>query len=171
MPSAGRRRSPTSGATLAVDGHVKVYSGRKGRLPKHFVSREKLCLPASTSYWINALGGKPLLCLHKTLDPKMVAAIETDVVPALQDIGIVDAAAPDLTAKAPGHPALTLVFDREGWSPDLFRRLARRGIACLTWHKNFNGENWPVEDFSAMTVPIHGPAMNGTAPSGWPKSR
>ena len=158
-----QEEEPDLWATLAVDGHVKVYSGRKGRLPKHFVSREKLCLPASTSYWINALGGKPLLCLHKTLDPKMVAAIETDVVPALQDIGIVDAAAPDLTAKAPGHPALTLVFDREGWSPDLFRRLARRGIACLTWHKNFNGENWPVEDFSAMTVPIHGPAMNGTA--------
>ena len=88
----------------AVDGHVKVYSGRKGRLPKHFVSREMLCLPASTSYWI-----KPLLCLHKTLDPKMVAAIETDVVPALQNLGIVNPAA-DLTAEAPGHPALTLVL-------------------------------------------------------------
>ncbi len=104
---------PELWATLAVDGHVKVYAGRKGRLPKHFVSRQKLCLPASTGYWINALGGKPLLCLHKTLDPKMVAAIEADVVPALQDLGIVDAQAPDLTAEAPGHPALTLVFDRE----------------------------------------------------------
>ncbi len=154
---------PELWATLAVDGHVKVYAGRKGRLPKHFVSRQKLCLPASTGYWINALGGKPLLCLHKTLDPKMVAAIEADVVPALQDLGIVDAQAPDLTAEAPGHPALTLVFDREGWSPDLFRRLARRGIACLTWHKNLGGEDWPVEDFGATTVPIHGPATNGTA--------
>ena len=46
-------------ATLSVDGHVKVYSGRKGKLPKHHVARQKLCLPASTSYWINALGGKP----------------------------------------------------------------------------------------------------------------
>ena len=33
-------------ATLAVDGHVKVYTGRNGRLPKHFVARQKLCLPA-----------------------------------------------------------------------------------------------------------------------------
>ena len=151
---------PDLWATLAVDGHVKVYAGRKGRLPKHFVARQKLCLPASTSYWINALGGKPLLCLHKKLDPTMVAAIEADVVPALQDLGIVNAQAPDLTAKAPGHPALTLVFDREGWSPELFRRLAKRGIACLTWHKNFRGEDWPVEDFSVTTVPIHGPATN-----------
>ena len=154
---------PELWATLAVDGHVKVYTGRKGRLPRHFVSREKLCLPASASYWINALGGKPLLCLHKTLDPKMVAAIEADVVPALQELGIVDAEAPDLTAQAPGRPALTLVFDREGWSPDLFRRLAKRGIACLTWHKNFSGEDWPVEDFSPMSVPIHGPAANASA--------
>lgn len=154
---------PELWATLAVDGHVKVYSGRKGRLPKHFVSREKLCLPASASYWVNALGGKPLLCLHKPLDPKMVAAIEADVVPALEALGIVDAGAPDLTADRPGQPALTLVFDREGWSPDLFRRLGRRGIACLTWHKNFKGEGWPASDFSAMTVPIHGPAANGSA--------
>ena len=154
---------PELWATLAVDGHVKVYAGRKGRLPKHFVSREKLCLPASASYWVNALGGKPLLCLHKPLDPKMVAAIEADVVPALRELGIVDAGAADLTAEQPGQPALTLVFDREGWSPDLFRRLARRGIACLTWHKNFRGEDWPAEDFSAMTVPIHGPAANASA--------
>ena len=154
---------PELWATLAVDGHVKVYTGRRGRLPKHFVSREKLCLPASASYWINALGGKPLLCLHKTLDPKMVAAIEADVVPALQELGIVGAGAPDLTAQAPGQPALTLVFDREGWSPDLFRRLAKRGIACLTWHKNFRGEDWPVEDFSPMSVPIHGPAAVASA--------
>lgn len=158
-----QEEEPELWATLAVDGHVKIYAGRKGRLPKHFVSREKLCLPASASYWVNALGGKPLLCLHKPLDPKMVAAIEADVVPALQALGIVDAGAADLTAEQPGHPALTLVFDREGWSPDLFRRLARRGIACLTWHKNFRGEDWPAEDFSTMTVPIHGPAANASA--------
>lgn len=158
-----QEEEPELWATLAVDGHVKVYAGRKGRLPKHFVSREKLCLPASTSYWVNALGGKPLLCLHKPLDPKMVGAIEADVVPALQALGIVDAGAADLTAEQPGQPALTLVFDREGWSPDLFRRLARRGIACLTWHKNFRGEDWPAEDFSTTTVPIHGPAANASA--------
>ncbi len=85
-------------ATLAVDGHVKVYAGRKGRLPKHFVSRQKLCLPASTSYWVNALGGRPLLCLHKDLDPGMARALEQDVLPALERIGLPGPDAPDLTA-------------------------------------------------------------------------
>ena len=145
-------------ATLAVDGHVKVYTGRNGRLPKHFVARQKLCLPASVSYWINALGGTPLLCLHKALDPKLIKAIEQDVVPHLQHLGVVPEAAPDLTRPDAGAPALTLVFDREGWSPDLFKRLARRGIACITWHKNFKGEDWPQEDFRTLEVLIHGPA-------------
>ena len=145
-------------ATLAVDGHVKVYAGRNGRLPKHFVARQKLCMPASVSYWINALGGTPLLCLHKALDPKLIKAIEQDVVPHLLELGVVPEAAPDLTRPDAGAPALTLVFDREGWSPDLFKRLARRGIACITWHKNFKGADWPQEDFRTLEVPIHGPA-------------
>ena len=145
-------------ATLAVDGHVKVYAGRNGRLPKHFVACQKLCMPASVSYWINALGGMPLLCLHKALDPKLIKALEQDVVPHLQQLGVVPEAAPDLTKPDAGVPALTLVFDREGWSPDLFKRLARRGIACITWHKNFKGEDWPQQDFRTLEVPIHGPA-------------
>ena len=149
-------------ATLAVDGHVKVYTGRNGRLPKHFVARQKLCLPASVSYWINALGGMPLLCLHKALDPKLIKALEQDVVPHLQHLGVVPEAAPDLTKPDAGVPALTLVFDREGWSPDLFKRLARRGIACITWHKNFKGEDWPQEEFRTLEVTIHGPAGTST---------
>ena len=144
-------------ATLAVDGHVKVYAGRTGRLPKHFVSRQKLCLPASTSYWVNALGGRPLLCLHKDLDPGMARALEQDVLPALERIGLPGPDAPDLTASEDATPALTLVFDREGWSPALFKRLARRGVAVITWHKGFRGEDWPEEEFRAVAAPLHGP--------------
>ena len=146
-------------ATLAVDGHVKVYAGRKGRIPKHFVARQKLCLPATASYWVNALGGKPLLCMHQQLDPKMVKALERDIVPQLETLGVLKADAPDLTQPHSGEPALTLVFDREGWSPSCFRRLARRGIACITWHKNFKGVDWPDSDFNTFEVPIHGPAQ------------
>ena len=144
-------------ATLSVDGHVKVYSGRKGRLPKHYVARQKLCLPASTSYWINALGGKPFLCLNKALDPTLTRVLEEDILPALEKLGVLGPDAPDLTVPHAGEPALTLVFDREGWSPALFQRLARRGVAVITWHKGFKGEAWPEADFAAATIPIHGP--------------
>ena len=70
--------------------------------------------------------------------------------------------APDLTVSPEAEPALTLVFDREGWSPALFARLARRGIAVITWHKGFRGEPWPEADFRTVTVPIHGPAATRT---------
>ncbi len=146
-------------ATLAVDGHVKVYTGRKGQLPKHFVARQKLCLSATASYWINALGGKPLLCMHQSLDPKMVKVLEHDIVPQLETLGVLKANAPDLTQPQSGEPLLALVFDREGWSPSCFRRLAGRGIACITWHKNFKGADWPETDFGTFEVPIHGPAQ------------
>ena len=127
------------------------------------MSRQKLCLPASTSYWVNALGGRPLLCLHKDLDPGMASALEQDVLPALERIGLPGPDAPDLTASEDATPALTLVFDREGWSPALFGRLARRGIAVITWHKGFRGEDWPEAEFRAVETLIHGPGGTGSA--------
>ena len=72
------------------------------------------------------------------------------------ELGVVPESAPDLTRPQAGAPALTLVFDREGWSPDLFQWLARRGIACITWHKNFKGEDWPDAEFRTREVPVHG---------------
>ena len=58
---------PEISATLSVEGHVDVYSGRKGRLPKHFASRQELSLSASTRNPINALGGRPILCQNLAL--------------------------------------------------------------------------------------------------------
>ena len=146
-------------ATLAVDGHVKVYSGSKGRIAKKFVPRQKLCLSASVSYWINTLGGQPLLCLHQDYDPGLVKVLEGEVLKELDSIGALPSQVPDLTvAGTVATPAVTLVFDREGWSPAMFKRLARRGIACITWQKNFNAERWAEADYQAHTVTIHGPA-------------
>ncbi len=42
--------SPTDAGTLYVDGHVRVYHGKEAKLPKHYVSREKLCAHASADY-------------------------------------------------------------------------------------------------------------------------
>ena len=142
---------PATVATLFVDGHVKVYSG-KANLPKHFVSRQKLQLPAAAGYWLNALGGAPLLCIHKQVDPKMVAEIRHGIVPQLEALGLL---AP--TAGAAAEPRLTLVFDREGWSPQLFRWLAAKGIACITWRKGAQTERWPDSEFRPERVTVRSP--------------
>ncbi len=41
---------PESAGTLSVDGHVRACHGSAARLPKHDVSRQRLCLRATTYY-------------------------------------------------------------------------------------------------------------------------
>ncbi len=78
---------------------------------------------------------------------------------ALERIGLPRPDAPDLTASGDAAPALTLVLDREGWSPAPF---ARRGVAVITWHKGFRGI-WPEAEFRSVGTPIHGPTGTGAA--------
>ena len=52
---------PEDAASLYVDGHVRVYNGKQANIPKHYVSRQKLCLRATCDYWVNAADGKPLV--------------------------------------------------------------------------------------------------------------
>ena len=143
---------PDAAATLCVDGHVKVYTGRKGHLKKHFVARQKLCLSAAASYWLNALDGRPFVCLHQDLDPGLVQALRSELVPCLRELGSLPA-----DWQAAQGPAVTLVFDREGWSPKLFRELARQGVACITWRKGRQASEWDESAFRTMAVPINAP--------------
>ena len=72
-------------------------------------------------------------------------------------MGVLRPDAPDLIADRNARPVLALVFDREGWSPDLFERLARRGIAVITWHKRFKADRTEKCRFRKVRVPIVGP--------------
>ena len=58
---------PQSAGTLYVDGHVRPYHGSAARLPKHYVPRQRLCLRATTDYWVNAMDGKPFFVVHKNI--------------------------------------------------------------------------------------------------------
>ena len=79
--------------------------------------RLKLALPAAASYWVHALGGAPLLCLHRQVDDGMVREIWQRIVPQLEELGLV----PQEPVPA-AEPLLTLVFDREGWKTVLEAR-------------------------------------------------
>lgn len=146
------QEDPEVAATVCFDGHVQTYSGQ-GHLPRHFVSRQKLCLPAAASYWMNALGGQPFLCLHVDVDRGLQQALRDDLLPELRRQGRLDAEGPDLTQWQGAEPRLTVVFDREGWSPQLFAELARQGVACLTWRKG-RSEPWPRSWFAAHDVRV-----------------
>jgi hypothetical protein len=51
-------------------------------------------------------------------------------------------------------PRFTLIFDREGYSPDFFAELKAQRIAILTYHK-YPGEKWPASEFVPHSVRLH----------------
>ncbi len=60
---------PEAAGVLSIDGHVRVYNGHQTELPRHSVSRQKLCLGATTDYWVNAMDGQPFFVINKEIDP------------------------------------------------------------------------------------------------------
>ena len=159
------REDPEAVATLFVDGHVQVYSGQ-GRLPKHFVTRQRLALPAAVGDWVQALGGAPLLCLHRQVDDGMVREIWSGIVPQLRQLGLL----PEGPGAATSEPRLTLVFDREGWSPQLFRELRALGIAVVSWRKGTPIERWPESQRQPALVTTH-PSLAAEQVAGLVRSR
>ena len=143
---------PDKAAVLYVDGHVRVYHGHQTALPRHYVARQKLCLRATTDYWVNALDGQPFFVLNQAVDPGMLQVLEHEIVPRLEKEIPNQPTAEQLQADAKGH-RFTLIFDREGYSPGFVQRLKKKRIACLTYHK-YPGEDWPREEFFARQVQL-----------------
>src|SRR5213596_544577 len=137
------------------DGHVRVYHGELTTLPRHYAARERLCLRATTDYWVNAMDGQPFLYVNKEVDPGLIATLKNDVVPWLQQLAAKTAEQEQRLAEDPRAHWFTLVFDREGYSPELFAELFQKRIAILTYHK-FPKEDWPVEQFRAYRVELAG---------------
>src|SRR5580658_774087 len=104
---------------LYVDGHVRVYHGKR-TLPKAHVAQRHLPMPATTDYWINDAGGDPLF-----------------VVTAEANAGLVKMLPPvlDEMRKLVGKRRITIVFDRGGWSPRLFQKIVASGFDVLTYRK------------------------------------
>ncbi len=135
------------------DGHVRVYHGEKTPLPRHYVARERLCLRATVDYWVNAMDGQPFLYINKEVDPGLVATLKNDVVPWLEQLAPKTAEQQQRLTEDPRAHWFTLVFDREGYSPELFAELFDRRIAILTYHK-FPKQDWPVEQFAPQRVEL-----------------
>ena len=141
---------PQAAGTLYVDGHVRVYHGHAAHLPKHYVSRERLCLRATTDYWVNAADGQPFFVVHRPVDPGLLQVLEQEIVPRLEQEVPGQPTAAALAAD-PWLDKFTLVYDREGYSPPFMARMRARRIACLNYHKH-PGPDWPVAEFSSQTV-------------------
>lgn len=132
-----------SAGELYVDGHVRVYNGHQTELPRHHVARQKLCLRATVDYWVNAMDGQPFFKVNKAVDPGMLQVLKDDIVPQLERY--LPSQSELFTRE--DAPRFTLVFDREGYSPQFIRQMLKKGIACLSYHK-YPAEAWNQSEFS-----------------------
>ena len=137
------------------DGHVRVYHGDQTALPRHYVARERLCLRATTDYWINAMDGQPFLYVNKEVDPGLIATLKQDVIPWLEaNMAQTPEQERRLAEDARAH-WFTMVFDREGYSPELFEQMREKRIAILSYHK-FPRDDWGSEEFATHSVELAG---------------
>lgn len=144
--------APEDASVLYIDGHVRVYHGHQTQLPRHYVARQRLCLRATTDYWINAMDGQPFFLISKAVDPGLIKVLEEDIVPQLEKEVPNQPTAEELEADPLLH-RFTLVFDREGYSPSFLQRMKDRRIACLTYHKHAD-KNWPDDEFQVRSVEL-----------------
>lgn len=141
---------PDLAGTLYIDGHVRVYHGQQTRLPKHYVARQKLCLRATTDYWVNAMDGQPFFVVNQAIDPGLIKVIEQEIVPELEK-RVPNQPSKQQLEDDPLLHRFMLVFDREGYSPDFLLRMKALDIACQTYHK-FAGQDWREEEFTLREV-------------------
>jgi hypothetical protein len=139
--------------TLYVDGHVRVYHGKQTKLPKRYVSRQRLCLRGTTDYWVNNALGLPFFSVERPVDHGMLEAIESDIVPRLLKDVPNQPSQEELDA-SPDRCRFAIVFDREGYSPAFFKRMWQtHRIGCITYHKFPKGV-WPEAEFVQTQVTL-----------------
>jgi hypothetical protein len=116
--------APETAGTLYIDGHVRVYHGQLTELPRRYVTRQRLCLRATTDYWVNAMDGQPFFVITQPVDPGLLTVLREHIVPRLVTDVPGQPSAEDLAAQPHRH-RFTLIFDRAGYSPRVFQRDAR----------------------------------------------
>ena len=104
---------------LYVDGHVRAYHGKR-KLPKAYVARRHLAMPATTDYWVNDAKGEPLLLITCEANKQLMTMLPVVL---------------DEVRSLIGERRATIAFDRGGWSPKLFKKLIADGFDILTYRK------------------------------------
>jgi len=126
-----------------IDGHVRAYHGRKHKLPKTHVARRRLCMPATTDFWVNDADCEPLFFVTAEANDGLLSMLEKEIIPELKEL-------------CAGR--VTLVFDREGWSPKSFQKWFKAGIDVITYRKG-SYDPWPAYCFIEVESQVCGKAV------------
>ena len=117
-----RRRVAARGHALGflyVDGRVRAYHGKR-EIPKTHVTRMRISMPATTDYWVNDAESEPLFVVPTEANKGLAEMLPV----VLKEV-----------RKLVGERRVTVVFDRGGWSPELFAKLLADDFDLLTYRK------------------------------------
>lgn len=142
MRGLARRVAEREAETLGfvyIDGHVRAYFGKRP-ISKAYITQRRLAMPAVSDFWVNDASGEPLL----VVTGEVSGALTVQLLPILDEV----------RALLPAGQRATVVFDRGGWSPKLFRQILAAGFDLLTYRKG-KCPRYPVKDF--VEYPRQGP--------------
>jgi len=126
---------------LYVDGHVRPYQGTAHTLPEAWSARRRLCVPATTDIWVNQQDAQPLFVVTAPANDDLIAMLRREILPEVR--------------RLVGDRRVTMVFDREGWSPKFFRDIHIQGFDVLTYRKGAYAA-WPRKAFQTVTGVVDG---------------
>ena len=130
---------------LYIDGHVRPYHGTAHTLPQAWVARRRLCQAATTDFWVNQQDAQPLFVVTAPANDDLLAMLRREILPEIR--------------RLVGERRVTVVFDREGWSPKFFRELRDQSFEVLTYRKGKYAA-WARRDFRTVTGVVDGRSVS-----------
>jgi hypothetical protein len=125
---------------LYVDGHVRVYGGQHD-LAKGYSMRRHMPARATTDVWANDRRGDPLFVVTSEINEPLTQMLKPVLKQARELVN--------------DDRSITVIFDRGGWSPQLFVELIESGSHILTYRKGRTPE-LPGEAFETRTLEVEG---------------
>jgi hypothetical protein len=122
---------------LYIDGHVRPYFGDKP-LSKAHVAAMRISLPATTDYWVSDAKGDPVLVVTTEGNEAMTKALPR----LLEEVR---------TAVGP-EAKPTIVFDRGGYSPALFRRIVDESRFHFITYRKGKYDAFSEAEFSSASI-------------------
>jgi hypothetical protein len=129
---------------LYIDGHVRPYHGTAHTLPEGYVTRRRLCMPATTDVWVQQQDAQPLFVVTAPANDDLRAMLRREILPEVR--------------RLVGDRRVTLSFDREGWSPKFFRECHDAGFDVLTYRRGPYAA-WRRGAFRPVTATVDGRAI------------
>jgi transposase len=136
------KEEPKELALLYVDGHVRPYNGRTHVLPQHHVQQRGRPMPGTKDFHVNDRRADPLFFVTAEATEGLLAMLDSILLPEVRRL-------------VGPRRRVTIAFDREGWSPELFDKWKKEGFDVLTYRKG-EMSRWRDRSFAEVAGRVGG---------------